>query len=428
MDAFVTRTSRKRKPSPEMELATPANETQEESTDLKLAILSSLHPYIDQETLLDILLAHDGNVEATSTTLNTRQLITKKPPPSTIVTSQTSLRSFTTNTTTNSDSSPPSKKIKPLKGQTLHLYDPKDVADHTSCILILNFLPQKESNSLLLELLEESKTFTQTTFKLFDNIVSSPHTSAFYVSTQTELQEQKNEYVYNGAKITDVRTLTPFLTQILPLVQQTVNHQLQTQNQPTTTTTTTTTQKQHHSPSWIPNAALVNHYSGPSQSVGYHTDQLTYLGPFPTIASLSLGVTREFRLRRILSKLPHLGPQIAIHLPHNSLLIMLPSTQENWKHSVVPTKTITPHPISGNSRINITYRHYREKFHPRYTPRCSGCNVPCVLRVATKSVENWGKYLWMCYAGNVPGKQGCDYFKWAQFDDDGNPVSSSSGT
>lgn len=28
----------------------------------------------------------------------------------------------------------------------------------------------------------------------------------------------------------------------------------------------------------------------------------------------------------------------------------------------------------------------------------------------------------MCYAGNVPGQKGCDFFEWAQFDDDGDPI------
>lgn len=204
MDAFVTRTSKKRKPSPEL-LATPADEAPEESTDIKLAILSSLHPDIDQETLLDILLAHDGDVEATTEALKTRHLTSRKPSSSNTVTSQTSLRSFAVDSSSMpSDlSSPPSKRTKVLskKGQTLHLYDPKDIAEHTPCSIIHNFLPAAEANALLIELLEESKTFEKITFKLFDNVVSSPHTSGFYVGTAKELQEQKHDYVYNGARL-----------------------------------------------------------------------------------------------------------------------------------------------------------------------------------------------------------------------------------
>ena len=40
---------------------------------------------------------------------------------------------------------------------------------------------------------------------------------------------------------------------------------------------------------WHANVAAANCYEGAQESVGYHSDQLTYLGPYPTIASLSLG-------------------------------------------------------------------------------------------------------------------------------------------
>lgn len=40
---------------------------------------------------------------------------------------------------------------------------------------------------------------------------------------------------------------------------------------------------------WRANVAASNCYEGAKESVGPHSDQLTYLGPYPTIASLSLG-------------------------------------------------------------------------------------------------------------------------------------------
>lgn len=182
---------------------------------------------------------------------------------------------------------------------------------------------------------------------------------------------------------------------------------------------------------WKPNAAFVNCYNGGSESVGYHSDQLTYLGPRAIIGSISLGVAREFRVRQIIpqeadskekSKEPSDAEgQIAIHLPHNSLLVMHAEMQETWKHSIAPAQAIDPHPISGNRRINITYRNYKSLLHPKYTPKCK-CGVPTILRVVQRKKENLGRYFWMCYAGNVPGKEGCTYFEWAEFDDDGNPI------
>lgn len=196
----------------------------------------------------------------------------------------------------------------------------------------------------------------------------------------------------------------------------------------------------HQSPlPWSPNTAFVNCYDGPRESVGYHSDHLTYLGPRPVIGSLSLGVAREFRIRRIVAtdddaddngdsdaarkradaKADAQG-QLSIHLPHNSLLVMHASMQEEWKHSIAPARTVSPHPISGNKRINITYRQYKENLHPRFTPKC-GCGVPTVLRVVQRQAGNRGKYMWMCYAGYVPGKEGCKFFEWAEFDEDGDP-------
>src|ERR1700712_3034419 len=138
--------------------------------------------------------------------------------------------------------------------------------------------------------------------------------------------------------------------------------------------------KHQSSDPWRPNAAFVNCYRGEAESVGYHSDQLTYLGPRAVIGSISLGVAREFRVRRIVpQEADSKGKtkddsdaegQIAIHLPHNSLLVMHAEMQEEWKHSIAPAQAIDPHPISGNKRINITYRDYKVNLHPKFTLRC----------------------------------------------------------
>lgn len=156
-------------------------------------------------------------------------------------------------------------------------------------------------------------------------------------------------------------------------------------------------------------------------SVGYHSDQLTYLGPRAVIGSLSLGVAREFRVRKVVPREDDADAkdstkksdglradaegQISIHLPHNSLLVMHAEMQEEWKHSIAPAQAIDPHPIAKNKRINITYRCYKESFHPRYTPKCK-CGVPTVLRCVQRKRENRGRYMWMCHTNYTPGKEG----------------------
>lgn len=155
---------------------------------------------------------------------------------------------------------------------------------------------------------------------------------------------------------------------------------------------------------WKPNAAFVNCYNGPQESVGYHSDHLTYVGPRAVIGSLSLGVAREFRVRRIVPKDAdnsltddaNAQGQISIHLPHNSLLVMHAEMQEEWKHCIIPAQAIDPHPVSGNRRINVTYRDYKLNFHPIFTPRCK-CNLPAILRTVQRKKDNWGRYFWSTY-------------------------------
>lgn len=207
MEKFLAGTKRK---SSALQ-ADPAPDDDCESTDVKLAILASLHPNVSQEALLETLLAHEGSVSAASSSLADAQVSTspKKPRIGAVVGAQTSLRSFASPSTGDSggyggpsSTSPKKPKLLSRKGTTLHLYDPADVAEHTSCSIIHNFLPRELADSLLRELLEESRTFEKITFKLFDNVVSSPHTSAFYVGTQAELDAQKHDYYYNGGKLT----------------------------------------------------------------------------------------------------------------------------------------------------------------------------------------------------------------------------------
>lgn len=202
MDAFVSRKKRKLS-SPEPPTTTEdisaLSELDDESTDFKLALLSSLHPYIDQHVLLDVLLAHEGSVEAASMALTPDD----SPPRKAYVATgyQSSLSGFITPNETTERSAKRAKLLS-KKGKTLHLYDPADVAAHTPCSIIHNFLPAEEANALLEELLEESLTYERMTFKLFDNVVQSPHTACFYVESSDELHTQKTDYIYNGALLT----------------------------------------------------------------------------------------------------------------------------------------------------------------------------------------------------------------------------------
>jgi hypothetical protein len=202
MDAFVSRKKRKLS-SPDsattIQDVSALNAPDDESTDFKLALISSMHPYIEQQVLLDVLLAHQGSVEAALTSLKSSDSPPRKVSAATGY--QSSLSSFIAKSDA-SEGSAKRAKLLSKKGKTLHLYDPADVAAHTPCSIIHNFLPAEEANALLEELLKEAPSFERMTFKLFDNVVQSPHTACFYVQSHEEVQSQTTEYLYNGALLT----------------------------------------------------------------------------------------------------------------------------------------------------------------------------------------------------------------------------------
>lgn len=436
------------------------HQEEEDSTDVKLAILSSLHPFRSQEDILEILLSCDGSVDVAT------EILSNKSPTRYVKRRQTipgiqSAISFSPATGVISGTSPTksNQSIKPplqpitRKGKTLHLFTPEDIAKHTPCSIIHNFLPSTLANSLLTELLAESTSYSTIRFKIFERTVQSPHTACFYVDDLSSSNQDRDhpEYYYNGTDLLDVRQTLPTTRHVNSLVRVAVNKEIETRIRDFYPEGK---KLQFQTPQeWQPNAAFVNCYDGGAQHVGYHTDQLTYLGPRAVIGSLSLGVAREFRARRIVPKddedgdgeggpvhakgtnngnrkdsgersikAADLQGQISIHLPHNSLLVMHAEMQEEWKHSIAPAPTITPHPIAGNKRINITYRWYREEFRPEYTPRCR-CDVPCVLKCVQRQKGTRGRYMWMCQVGNRPdAAEGCGWFVWAKFTDDGVPL------
>ncbi|EDU44596.1 GRF zinc finger domain containing protein [Pyrenophora tritici-repentis Pt-1C-BFP] len=429
MDAFVSRKRKRIEPEPEPKPATgatrilehePGTQHEEEPTEFKLALLASLHPNLDEATLLETLLAADGSVEQASDYLNQPRTTSprKRSTPATVG-YQSSLSSYRI---TPLDGNPAKKSSAVKKGRTLSLYSPEDIEAHTPCSIIHNFLPPKQADALLSQLLEETPTYKTLEFKLFDRVVVTRSTFAFYVNSLEEAEEQKTEYVYDGRKI-EAKML-----KACPQVEEAVHGEVQRRIRDFYPNSKKLKYQSPHP--WKANTAFVNCYDGPQQSVGYHADQLTYLGPRAVIGSLSLGVAREFRVRKIVAEddehqkadgsLADAQGQISIHLPHNSLLVMHAEMQEEWKHCIAPAQTIDPHPLAKNKRLNITYRFYKESLHPRYTPKCR-CGVSTVLRCATRKKESRGRYMWMCHAGYVPGKKGCSFFQWAEFDDDGEP-------
>ncbi|KAG8528124.1 uncharacterized protein KY384_007040 [Bacidia gigantensis] len=292
MEAFLSRS----KNAVEAQQSAPAESEkdidglleEEPSTDLKLAILHSLHPETDSSTLLDLLVVENGLVERVLEVLASKALTsTPRKRSAMSIGYQSSIAQFGRDTASESQILTKRRALT-KKGQTLHLFAPEDVEKHTPCSIVHNFLPKEEAEDLLRELLGEAPTFEKATFKIFDNVVQSPHSACFYVENLEEEIKQKNEYLYNGSSLEDVRQLTPQMRKVSPKVEAAVNDEIHRRIQ----TFNPHGQKlQYQQPGpWVPNAAFVNCYKGGAESVGYHSDQLTYLGPRAVIGSISLGV------------------------------------------------------------------------------------------------------------------------------------------
>ncbi|KAI9236751.1 MAG: hypothetical protein BYD32DRAFT_10997 [Podila humilis] len=300
------------------------------------------------------------------------------------------------------DSTRPRERIKPLV-----LYNPEDIAKHCPCTLIHNVLDRDLASRLLQVMLVESETWNRNRWWLFERIVESPHKTSYYTEDSHDLAEVSG-WTYNGKKQDPPRKFLKEMDEAKLVVRKIVNelrsarelHPYEEQGE------------------WKCNVAAVNHYAHSKESVGWHADKLTYLGPRPTIGSLTLGATRFFRIRKVVPDVKNpdtAGQMISIALPHNSLCIMWPPMQEEWKHEIPAQATVTPHPISGTARINITYRLSRPGFAPKDTPVCK-CGVAMVLRCVFKNKANYGKYFYMCYAAGSQEGKTCGEFHWVDME------------
>jgi alkylated DNA repair dioxygenase AlkB/predicted NAD-dependent protein-ADP-ribosyltransferase YbiA (DUF1768 family) len=92
-------------------------------------------------------------------------------------------------------------------------------------------------------------------------------------------------------------------------------------------------------------SCLLNKYRSGMDKIGYHSDNEKDLDKDMTIASVSLGSTRDFILRNKKTK-----KRTVIPLKSGSLILMGPGCQENYKHTVPVRKR------EKKCRINLTYR------------------------------------------------------------------------
>lgn len=93
------------------------------------------------------------------------------------------------------------------------------------------------------------------------------------------------------------------------------------------------------------NFVLMNRYRDGNDYVGFHSDDERDLAPQPVIASLSLGSTRRFRVRKRTT-----GESRHFDASHGSLILMWGDSQSQYKHALIKTSR----PVG--ERFNLSYR------------------------------------------------------------------------
>ncbi|WVW79995.1 hypothetical protein I302_101968 [Kwoniella bestiolae CBS 10118] len=366
---------------------------------------------------------------------------------------------------------PTSTSTAPSKSKTtpqpaLLLTTQQAIDTHNLPITLLESpLPPSLASALYLELMEESeKSWYNNEFYLAGKAVKSPHTVQMYKYPLTGEKggawEKGIRYWYSGTSMVDIADYPPLLRKAADLVERAVNDSLSKRKR----------YPLEWAGEWKANCCGTNRYDGAKSSVGWHADQLTYLGPYTTIASLSLGTPRAFRLRQTNTVDPTFSTNTKpirtyeLKLGHNSLCLMNAGCQERYKHTVPPQKALdlfrptfdrdeNPIPLyeqkTYTSRINITFRFYREDFHPDPstgplgardgTPICK-CGIPTLLRADQKAkarsrlaapapnsptkpcktprserddmIEDDMVYFWQCQSPSQTGDmKGCGFFK-----------------
>ncbi|KZT56427.1 hypothetical protein CALCODRAFT_435763 [Calocera cornea HHB12733] len=299
----------------------------------------------------------------------------------------------------------------------LTLATPELVKLHTPTTLRTGVLPSELACRLFYYMAGDAKFWPRNTYYLFDKLVTSPHRTTFFVRSLQEGRGNSADMTsYNGKVVHEPKEFPWLLEEACRVIEPIVLEEMQKRRRYPL--------EWGGHPAWTASVAAVNCYEGMKEGVGYHADALTYLGPHCTIASLSLGCERRFRLRETLSPDPVREPRtFDIPLPHNSLLIMHPLTQERFKHSIPPQTRLDvfrpPLPAlpggdtrAYNQRINITFRFYRPDFCD-LAPNCA-CGLPAILRPDLKGKyagrmdpDDEYQYFWQCDAGKVNEGKGC---------------------
>ncbi len=173
-----------------------------------------------------------------------------------------------------------------------------------------NFIPADLAQSYFLNLLNETP-WQQDNITVFNKTHPQPRLTALYGNNG-------KTYTYSNI-VMHPHSFTPLLMHLKNEVETISKHLFTT--------------------------VLLNLYRNEKDSNGWHSDNEKELGIDPTIASLSFGETRIFKIKHKTK-----SEKIAIPLESGSLFLMKTGSQTHYKHQLPKSTT------SKKSRINLTFR------------------------------------------------------------------------
>jgi hypothetical protein len=289
-------------------------------TDLLLALLASqLNPAPSNDVLLEALVTAEGDVNRAAQALrrppkrkrsqpdlqdwltSPRSPKAPRSPKSSVTWPETRISDKPLKSINDMlrDAPGPSKQPRLEQPPPLCLQNADAVATHTPCTMHHSVLPYDLATRLYQHMLDQSTQWSRNKWWLFDKVVESPHLTSFYVrkhdsdldldaaaqywfvlSLSTYLDRPQSLHRYNGRPTDPPPEFSTVMEEACQYIEERVNEELSKR---------TRYPLEWAGSEWKANVAAANCYTGSKESVGFHSDQLTYLGPYPTIASLSLG-------------------------------------------------------------------------------------------------------------------------------------------
>lgn len=296
-------------------------------------------------------------------------------------------------------------KLCKRPGKAVTLYTKEEVEKNLpDLVFVRDFLTKELASKLLSALVSKRAAFTHNKFYIAGQKCQSKHYTAIFRDLDASDTEK---FIYRDSGKKNVQKFFTEMKLCAYAVEDKVNEVL-SKRKPKSS--------YQIQKGWKANLCVSNLFQQEKQDLDWHSDKLTDIGPLPIIASISLGATRIFRVRKITAARNGGDSTIFnIPLPHNTLLVMLPGTQEKFKHCVpsVDGCLLDLHPVVGKVRYSLTFRMIRNELLSG-RPKCPKCGSSMVLKRMFKRSETRGYYFWLC--GSQYSGYKCRGFYYGKFD------------